>query len=933
MSLPELPPPIPGAPPAQYVVGIDLGTTHCALAYAKLDDAKKKGTKAVQSLDIDQLIGPGELKSRALLASAVYLPGTHDLEDGALALPFGDARDDVVGELARAQGARVPGRLVTSAKSWLCHAAVDRRAAILPPGAPADAVRLSPVSAQARLLLHLRDVWDYHFPDAPLRDQRVVLAVPASFDAIARTLTIEAAEAAGITNDFSLIEEPQAAFYDYYALNQKGLTDAEDDRLVLVVDVGGGTTDLTLIQVTWKDGLPNIRRLAVGDHILLGGDNMDMTLARLAEEKMAVPGGRLDPARWTLLTQSCRLAKEAMLGGGDDPPDSWKVTVPGRGSRLLKKSLATELTREEITRVIVEGFLPIVQPDARPERAVRSGLAQLGLPFESDTAVSRHIAGFLARHGENGASAKPDAILLNGGVFQSPTLQQRVVDVVSTLVGNPVSAVGHGSLDRAVARGATVFGLVRDGVGTRISGGSALAYYVEVAGAEADGRHAICVIPRGHEVDDPVDLSRQSFSLVVGRPVEFTLFATSTNRREKPGDVVVIDSDDFLVMPPVQTMLEYGGRAEIPIVLQASLSEVGVLEMACQAVDRDARWRLEFNLRGTTPRPATEVVSSHVDAPKGLSGAAQQRVAEQIDAVFGKPAKGSKPNREVRQLPKALWTAVGARREDWSLPVLRDIWEGLAPGAKRRRRSADHEAVFYNLAGYCLRPGFGYPLDEWRMKELWSLFEQDVEFHQEDHVWHSWWVMWRRVVGGLDTPQQTALLESIRPWLRPRASDPKPKGKRRLKGQEEMLRLIAALERVDPATKADWGNWLIDELLGDNPSSTAAWCLARLGARVPFSGAVHNVVDPEVAEDWVHRLLQSSWKKVPNAAFATAHIARRTDDRMRDLDGTIRARAAAELERAGEHDLAEIVRHVTKLKDKAASQFVGESLPAGLLIN
>ena len=462
-------------------------------------------------------------------------------------------------------------------------------------------------------------------------------------------------------------------------------------------------------------------------------------------------------------------------------------------------------------------------------------------------------------------------------MFQSPVLTGRLFDVLRG-AGLTVESLQHGSLDLAVARGAAVYGLVREGLGTRISGGSARAYYAEVGaelGKRTDERVGVCLIPRGHDALDPILLKDRTFQLRVGRPVEFKLYTTSADVRHEPGTLTRVDLDEFQVLPPVQTMLPSdGGRAEIPVILEAALTDVGVLEVACRAVDRDKRWTLEFDLRGTSPMGVPVSLDDGESGPaKGraaLSPAQEAKANDAIEAIFGRaPREDTKP-KDVRQLRETLRSVVGVAREDWTLPMLRSYWEMLAPHQKRRRRTAEHEAVFLNLSGYFLRPGFGYPLDEWRVRELWQLFPQDVQYHQDDAVWHAWWVMWRRVVGGLDASQQKQLLGAVRGWLRPSETEANAnkKSKRQVKGQEEMLRLVGSLERLDPAAKTDWGAWVLKELEEGRGTTTSAWTLARLGARVPFSGAVANVVDAEVAEGWLERLLVLPWKKMEGAAFA-----------------------------------------------------------------
>ena len=921
---------------ARYIVGIDLGTSNTAVAYAPV-----KGGP-VEGFATDQLVAPGEIERRATLPSVIYLPSEHEFKPGALALPFDEAPESVVGALARSHGARVPGRLITSAKSWLCHPAVDRESAILPPGGPREVPRMSPVDASARILSHVVRAWDYHFADAPLADQHVVLAVPASFDVVARKLTLRAAAAAGLSEHLSLIEEPQAAFYDFFSAREEALADEARPRLVLVVDVGGGTTDLTLIEARWTDdGAPALNRVAVGDHILLGGDNMDMAVARLAEQRMKVPGGRLDPARWALLTQSCRMAKEAILGDlephAENSVSSWKLSVPGRGSRLIGGALKCELQADEIRALVLDGFMPRAGAHDVPRRRVRTGLAQLGLPYEDDAALTRHVAAFLARH-----DAYPTSVLLNGGVFQSAVLQARLIEVIEGW-GGPVELLEHSALDRAVARGATVFGQVQQGRGARIGGGSPRAYYVEVAGDATRKRPALCLIPRGQATGEVVELD-QSFQLRVGRPVQFTLWATTDDREEQAGELIDLSDGDFTALPPVQAVLPHraGDDQSIPVHLTAQLTELGSLDVGCLAVSGgDAagpggRWKLEFALRGRGRTHENDGPPDGEGVAKGLTEAQRQGVTELVSLVFGKAARPVTA-KEVRQIRSALRQAMNARRETWTLPMLREMWELLGPGIKKRRRSADHEQVFFNQAGWFLRPGFGFPSDQWRMNRLWSLWDAGVEYHTDKNVWHAWWVMWRRVAGGLDKSRQQTLAREIIRWLAPTEAqieaDRKRKKMRTPSGHEEMLRLLASLERLEPAIKADWGAHCLERMEQGDDRRSLGWCLARFGARVPFTGEVHNVVDPELAGEWVDRLLRLSWKKLPTAAFATAHIARKTEDRLRDVDGTVAHRAAQKLTEAKQPELARMVREVVMLDVSDEGTFVGDALPLGLLLD
>ncbi|MFL5322048.1 MAG: Hsp70 family protein, partial [Myxococcaceae bacterium] len=632
---------------ASYVVGIDLGTTHCAVASV---DAQKGKDAQVVDFPIPQLVAAGEIGSKPLLPSFLYLPSEVELPESALRLPWSaDVDRKVVGEFARWQGARVPGRLVSSAKSWLCHPGVDRSAPILPWGAPADVPKVSPVEASAQLLSHMAKAWDAAHPSQPLSAQEVVVTVPASFDEAARALTVSAIRKAGIEK-FTLLEEPQAAFYDFTARHRAELSKSlEGVRLVLVVDVGGGTTDFTLVHVGVSPEGPVMRRLAVGEHLMLGGDNMDAALAKLAEEKLSASGKRLSATQWTQLLQASRSAKEALLSNA--PPEKYGVSLVNEGSRLLGGSLSAELSREETQRLLLEGFFPSARADEGPRKSSRIGIQELGLPYAQDPAVTRHLVAFLREHAAAGWTAiggseasartpgsasgaaaassgapgkshpasgptplpRPDAILLNGGVFNSPQISARLVDAVSSLWPDQpkIKLLQHSSLELAVARGAAFYGLVRKGFGLKIGGGAARAFYVGIR-TEEGRTQAVCLIPRGFDEGASVDLGTRPFTLTLGRPVQFPLFSSSSDRIDKPGDLIDVSTEQFRPLPPIHTVLKSGtGKTgEVPVHLSATLTEIGTLELFCVANDSDERWRLEFELRGATAAGAVTITES-----------------------------------------------------------------------------------------------------------------------------------------------------------------------------------------------------------------------------------------------------------------------------------------------------------------------------------
>ncbi|MES2260137.1 MAG: Hsp70 family protein [Pseudomonadota bacterium] len=609
----------------RYAIGIDLGTTHSALSYVDLEASDGENTEH-GVLPVPQLTAPGTVQELALLPSFLYLPHPDEMAAGELALPWQDGENGpVAGEMARNRGATTPIRLVSSAKSWLCHPGVDRRAAILPNDAPAEVARVSPLDASTHYLNHLRQAWDSAHPEAPFIDQAVTVTIPASFDPAARELTADAAKAAGYAA-LTLLEEPQAALYSWIQGSEgRWRKEVKPGDVILVVDVGGGTSDFSLIAVLERDGVLEPHRVAVGEHILLGGDNMDLALAHLLARKLAANGTQLDAWQLRALTYGCRAAKEALLA--DASVESWPIVVPSRGSKLIGGSIRTELTREEVTAFILDGFFPQVEASARPAVRTRAGLTQLGLPYAQDAAVTRHLAAFLARQlgatselegydGQQNADASflhPTAVLFNGGVFKSDLLSQRIMATLNDWLylegAQPARMLAGADLDLAVARGAAYYSYVRRGSGVRIRGGTARSYYVAVESAmpAIPGMEppiqALCVAPFGMEEGSEIELPGQEFGLVVGEPVHFRFFGSSTRRADQIGEMLDFWAPDELQeLNELQMTLSPEGRQPgdvVQVKLHAGVTEAGTLELVAVSNDNDQRWKVEFDVRAT----------------------------------------------------------------------------------------------------------------------------------------------------------------------------------------------------------------------------------------------------------------------------------------------------------------------------------------------
>lgn len=610
----------------QYVIGIDLGTTNSVLAYAPIasegaaegeaEGTADEGPLSIELLPITQLIDNSTVDQRSSLPSFTYLASDAETEGGAMDLPWSSGRAFAVGELARRRSAEAPDRTVGASKSWLCNGDVDRRAPILPFGAPDDVAKISPVTAAREYLQHLVDGWHAAFPDSPIRDQQVILTVPASFDPVARELTREAAIAAGLGEDFLFLEEPQAALYAW--LHRQGETWRKtlkvDDR-VLVCDVGGGTTDLTLIRVADEGGDLVLERTAVGDHLLVGGDNMDLAAAYFVSEKFSQQGTTLNPWQSVALWHACRAAKETLLSEGG--PDSHPVSIAGRGSKLIASTISVDVDRGELASMLKDGFFPSCQMSDMPQRQPASGFQEIGLPYESDPGITRHIAEFVRKHcrSDDGSDSitLPQYILFNGGVFRADGFRDQLLSVINSWSEQPDAVktiAGGGDLDFAVATGACFYGSNKRQGGMRIRGGVGSSYYVgiETAGLAIPGAprplKALCVVPFGMEEGTELPVESNPVGLVVGQPVSFRFFSSKTRKEDRPGQLIGSwTEDDMTETDPLATTLTVDGSDEqfVPVRFESRITELGMFELWCVSAKPDEheprKWKLEFNVR------------------------------------------------------------------------------------------------------------------------------------------------------------------------------------------------------------------------------------------------------------------------------------------------------------------------------------------------
>ena len=938
----------------RYIVGIDLGTTNCAVAY--IDTAR---SAEILPFSLLQLINEATVAAQPTLPSFLYLPGPRDLPEGSLSVPWDREPTFVVGQFARAQGARIPGRLVSSAKSWMCHAGVDRQAAILPWDGLSEVKKISPVEAAARYLLHLRQAWRHAMGKAyPLEEQQIILTVPASFDEVARELSVEAAGRAGLSQ-LTLLEEPQAALYAWVgAHTDSWQTQLKAGDVILVCDVGGGTTDLSLMTVTQGKNQLGLERIAVGEHLLLGGDNMDVALARLIEGRLNA-GKRLDSQRWHLLCQLCRTAKEDLFAEALE--ETVRLTLPGRGSSVVGGTLSDGLTRADIEQIVLGGFFPSVEAEATPRRGGRAGLQEFGLPYETEPEILRHIAFFLRQHADEVAQtslglARPDAILFNGGALTPLAIRERIAQTVAAWFQSEeshgqddwqLSVLSHSNLDLAVAHGAAYYGLVRRGQGVRIGGGSARSYYVGVGGTprnwqakQADASvSAVCLVRRGMEEGEEIHLTEQEFEVLANQPVSFPLYASSTRSGDQPGELLRLDSDELAFLPPIKTVLRFGkktGVTKIPVQVSARFTEVGTLELWCEARQTGHRWRLQFQLRGEgqSVAPTSQAIVSEEQV---LDETRLTNATTLLRRVFVTGKTGGEDS-GPQTLPRQLEEILGTTRDSWPLSAIRALWDVLWDVQKGRAKGPEYEARWLNLIGFLLRPGFGHPTDEWRMQQVWKLYGWGITHAKATQCRAEWWNMWKRVVGGLSRQQQTVLQHEIAPRILPissKAKNQKQSGSRKAGPQEvrEMWQVAASCERLDAEAKNSMGEALVRLIEKGKASDQELWALSRLGARSLMYGPANCVVRKEKVARWVQRLLEKNWRQPEATGFALTQIARYTGDRTRDLDEALRERVAERLASFSfGQRWAQQVREVVRLEAREQARILDETLPAGLQI-
>lgn len=920
----------------RYIVGIDLGTTNSAVSYVDLQAGKGK-RPSINIFQIPQLTGAGEVARLPVLPSFLYIPGKYDISREAVVRLWHTADENFPGAFARDHGSQVPARLVSSSKSWLCHSNVDRHAGILPWGSGEDVSKVSPVKAAASFLGHIRQAWNADKGDDDelyLENQVVIITVPASFDEVARDLTVEAARQAGLPH-ITLIEEPLAAFYSWLIRHEKNWSDfVSPGELILVCDVGGGTTDFTLITLREVDSTPRFERIAVGDHLILGGDNVDLALARHIELQFRQKKQSVSGDKWKSLCHQCRQAKEVLLDGR---AESSKITLIGEGSRLIAGTLTSELELEQVQKTVIDGFFPLVDARSVQQAAARKGITEFGLPYEPEPAITRHLGWFLERHKDEVRRVlgkdqyAPDLILFNGGSLKPIVIQERIRESIRHWFkqDNPdmPRVLENPDPDLAVALGASYYGLVKTGIGVRVGSGSARSYYLGVsvkaeAAQPVEHCQAICLIERGLEEGSDIELKDKNFEVRANQPVCFDVYSSSYRSGDRCGDLVDVD-DTLTPLPPVQTVITYGKKGiqtALPVHIQAGYTEVGTLDIGCRSLISSHRWKLQFQLREKTC--STDVSAMEVFDTSVVDDV-QSRVREAFDRTGDK--------KRLAGLVREISEVVDRPKEKWPLGLIRAMADELIEQVDIRKLSPEHESRWLNLLGFCLRPGFGDGFDEHRIKQIWKIYRAGVSFKNNAQVRSEWWIMWRRIAGGLKSGQQRQFLQDLTPVMLPKKG-----AKVRIALQErlEIWMAVANLERLMVKDKIKWGRVLLDEITPKKCKPQHFWALSRIGARELLYGPADRVISPAETARWVKTLQEQPWRNVKAVGNALAQMGRRTGDRMRDLEPEVLDGLAQWM---GEHEIPEttirLIREVVPLEKQEETSIFGESLPTGLVLH
>ena len=914
---------------SRYIIGIDLGTSTCALSYVDtLKGSEHEGV--IQQLDILQLESPGKEVALELLPSFLYISG--DDESAELKTTFSSDEGSTVGTLAKKYTTEHPERVISSAKSWLVSDQVEQASGFLPWGSQEIAAdeKLSAIEASAQYLRHLKNVWNAtvgSFSKAyRLEKQQVYIAVPASFDEAAQERTLLAAQLAEYSPETCLIEEPQAAFYCYLDQHREGLD--PNLKSLLVCDIGGGTSDFSFFQCR---SATEIVREKVSNHILLGGDNIDLAIAHRLETQVD-DSITLSQKQWRHLIAASRILKERVLSHVDDDTDEeLHLTIPGEGgASLFANNISLTIKSSELQSLVTDGFFPLVSQN-EDLISSSSGLKEWGLPYASDSRISVHIADFLSEYLEE--KRKIDAILFNGGTLTPISLQKQICKLIESWQGDAPVAIHNTSLPLAVSRGAAVFGkLKREQSQKLIKGGYARSLYLELEHAESAKKQLVCILPRGFE-GDSLRLSDHTFRLRAGIPVQFKLLYSPTSN-ELVGDIVSLNDNEHTALPPLRTVLarseqklkqlsKESAEEHIEVQLSLRINDLGLLQLFLDEVGENGKqWELKFNLR---TEGTTSSTNDDKDKPQlQYTSKVEHQIRELIAAYYGKRKKDANQG-NPKQLLKQLEECLSIPKQEWNTTTLRALWSILSPSMTRKGRSLSHETTWCYLAGYLLRPGIGVEFDDTRVNALFRMLQLGLSFPKDKSALTQWYIMWRRVAGGLTIEQQQKLREKLYSKVGKDNESP------------ELIRLIGSLERLDEKQKIKFGNYLIKRITGRKTTGIEhyIWALGRLCARIPLYASPQYVIDTQIVESWFTQLLELDWSigDLRGLEQASLQAMRKTNDRSRDIGEAMVSQVISRLQERGTNsEQLDLLRNYHSLSTTEQSSLFGEELPSGLIL-
>lgn len=912
----------------RYIIGIDLGTTNCCVSYIDTQDAKY----SIHPFRLPQLIDPGYIEARSTLPSFCYLSREDEWPAGSLTLPWSQNQTTIIGSMAQTHGAKVPTRLVQSAKSWLCHPAASRRDKILPIEEESNQ-KISPIEATASYLKHIKEAWNHQFaknPDEEFEQQEIVLTVPASFDEVARRLTLEAAKLAGYAN-LTLLEEPQAAFYSWLSLHENEWNKhLKAGDCILVCDVGGGTCDFSLIEVKEMHNQLSFVRVAVGEHLLLGGDNMDAALAHYIEEKLINEYGSQDfhQSHWLQLKAQARLAKETLLSKSK-ASEKIQIVLQGTGSSVVRGSFSTQLNQEEVAQLILNGFFGQYSFEEALQLRKSAGFRTMGLPYEEEPSITKHLAAFIKRAQLNKA---PDYVLFNGGAMKPSLFQKAILDSMNNWFPHSVTQqLETISLDLAVARGAAYYGKVRRGLGIRIGGGTPKSYYLEIEVKKPEGTfssQALTLLPRGSEEESVIAVN-QAFFLRPNTPVSFNLYTSQVRLKDRAEDLIDIDLKELQPLPPIHTILRFGKKNPedqlIPAQLHIKLTAIGTLELWLQSQNTDHKWTLEFQLRNAAGQENSAAILDST------------RKDELFDASYLKPAQehliysfksSSKSEKMMEELEKIL----DKPRRDWPLSILRGLFDTLLTLAGQRKINLEMEKRWWNLSGFFLRPGIGYPLDDFRVRDFWKIILEDFKTPKSLECQIQHWICYRRIASGLSKGQQTQLANELIASLLPnKSSSIYLKHKSDHYPYSEQIRALGAFESIDVSQKIKIGKALLARIVDGSALPADYWALGRIGARHLFSGSSAHVIPSKEIAAWIKILLQLPLNE--QLASLMAQLARKTDQREINLPAPLIEEILKAFSNTPHFkSIKQVLEQSEGFTLLEQEQIYGEKLPAGLIL-